>query len=202
MGGRNGGGVLVVDDDPDFRAFVCTALADAGYAAREAATGRQATSLARVVRPDIVLLDVKLPDVSGHEVCKQLRESLGESLPIILVSGEKTDDLDRVAGLLLGADDYLVKPFDTGELLARIRRVVLRAGASIGSFDSNPVQDKLTTRERQVLEMLAAGLSQNEIAEKLVISPKTVATHVQRILSKLEVHSRAQAVALAHREFV
>lgn len=202
MSGRNGGGVLVVDDDPAFRAFVCTTLAGAGYAAREADTGLEGISLARLVRPDLVLLDVKLPDVSGHEVCMQLRDSLGERLPIVLLSGVKTDDLDRVAGLLLGADDYLVKPFDPGELLARIRRVALRASTSIGQVEGNPLQDKLTPRERQVLEMLSDGLSQNEIAKELVISPKTVATHLQRVLSKLDVHSRAEAVALAHREFV
>jgi two-component system, NarL family, nitrate/nitrite response regulator NarL len=202
MSGRNGGGVLVVDDDPGFRALVAQTLAGAGYRTRECGSGREAISLARRLRPDLVLLDVNLPDVSGHEVCRQLRDLFGEALPIVLLSGVKTDDLDRVAGLLLGADDYLVKPFDPSELLARIRRVALRAGASLRSFDSTPIQDKLTPRERQVLEMLAAGHSQNEIAERLVISPKTVATHLQRILSKLGVHSRAQAVALAHRESV
>jgi DNA-binding NarL/FixJ family response regulator len=199
---RSGGGVLVVDDDPAFRAFVCTTLAGAGYAAREAATGRRAISLARMVRPDIVLLDVNLPDVSGHEVCKQLRDSLGERLPILLVSGVKTDELDRIAGILLGADDYLVKPFDPGELLARLRRVALRSGMTIGAMEADQLEDKLTPRERQVLQMLSEGLSQSQIATELVISPKTVGTHLQRILSKLDVHSRAEAVAVAHREFV
>ena len=202
MSGRNGGGVLVVDDDPAFRALVSETLVAAGYAIREAGTGKEAAVLARRSRPDLVLLDVRLPDVSGHEVCKQLRDSFGETLPIVLVSGAKTDDLDLVAGLLLGADDYLVKPIEPGELLARIRRVVLRAGASLGPAESNPVQDKLTPREREVLQMLSEGLSPDEIAKMLVISPNTVATHLQRILSKLDVHSRAQAVALAHRELV
>jgi DNA-binding NarL/FixJ family response regulator len=199
---RSGGGVLVVDDDPAFRAFVCTTLAGAGYAAREADTGRRAISLAQMVRPDIVLLDVNLPDVSGHEVCKQLRDSLGEKLPILLVSGVKTDELDRIAGILLGGDDYLVKPFDAGELLARLRRVALRSGMTIGTMEADQLQDKLTPRENQVLQMLSGGLSQSEIAAELVISPKTVGTHLQRILSKLDVHSRAEAVAVAHQEFV
>ena len=199
MANRNGGGVLVVDDDPAFRAFVVETLVGAGYSTREAATGREASLLARKSRPSLVLLDVKLPDVSGHEVCRRLRESYGEDLPIVLVSGVKTDDLDRVAGLLLGADDYLAKPIEAGELLARIRRVALRSGASLASSDSNPLREKLTPRERQVLQMLSDGLSQNEIAADLVISPKTVGTHLQHILSKLEVHSRTQAVAIANR---
>jgi DNA-binding NarL/FixJ family response regulator len=199
MSGSNGGGVLVVDDDRAFRALVCQTLEGAGFATREASTGREAVSLARRAKPELVLLDVKLPDVSGHEVCRQLREAFGEALPIVVVSGVKTDDLDQTAALLLGADDYLVKPIEAGELLARIRRVALRAGASFALSVSNPLRNRLTPREQQVLQMLADGLSQREIAAKLVISPKTVGTHVQRILSKLDVHSRAQAVAIAHR---
>jgi DNA-binding NarL/FixJ family response regulator len=142
---------------------------------------------------------VKLPDISGHEVCRRLREFHGEALPIVFLSGVKTDDLDRTAGLLLGADDYLVKPIEAGDFLARIRRVALRSGALFAPSDANPVRDKLTPRERQVLQMLSDGLSQNDIATALVISPKTVGTHLQHVLSKLEVHSRTQAVAIANR---
>jgi DNA-binding NarL/FixJ family response regulator len=199
MNGRNGGGVLVVDDDPAFRAFVVETLTCAGYGIREATTGREAFAVARRTGPSLVLLDLHLPDISGYEACRHLREAHGESLPIVLMSGTKTDDLDRVAGLLLGADDYLVKPIEAGELLARIRRVVLRSGASLLPSDSNPVRNKLTPREREVLQMLTDGLSQNDIATRLVISPKTVGTHLQHILSKLEVHSRTQAVAIANR---
>lgn len=199
MNTRDGGGILVVDEDPVFRGFVVETLTGAGYAIREATTGRDAFALARRTAPSLVLLDLHLPDISGYEACRQLRESHGEALPIVLMSGKKTDDLDRVAGLLLGADDYLVKPIEAGEFLARIRRVALRSGASLVPSDSNPLKAKLTPRERQVLQMLADGLSQNEIATELVISPKTVGTHLQHILSKLEVHSRAQAVAVVHR---
>lgn len=189
----------MVDDDPAFRAFVVETLSGAGYATQEAGTGREATLEARRGRPSFVLLDVKLPDVSGHEVCRRLRDLYGESLPIALMSGVKTDDLDRVAGLLLGADDYLTKPIDAGDLLARIRRVALRSGSVLAASESDPLREKLTPRERQVLQMLSDGLSQKDIAAELVISPKTVGTHLQHILSKLEVHSRTQAVALAHR---
>jgi DNA-binding NarL/FixJ family response regulator len=199
MSGQNGGGVLVVDDDPAFRAFVVETLSGAGYATQEAGTGHEATLVARRARPSLVVLDLKLPDISGHEVCRRLRDLYGESLPIVIISGVKTDDLDRVAGLLLGADDYLAKPFEAGELLARIRRVALRSGSVLAASESNPLRDKLTPRERQVLQMLSDGLSQNDIAAELVISPKTVGTHLQHILSKLEVHSRTQAVAVAHR---
>jgi DNA-binding NarL/FixJ family response regulator len=101
---------------------------------------------------------------------------------------------------LIGADDYLAKPVDPGELIARITRLVGRPRSTGEGPRSNGKLEALTQRESEVLDLLAEGLTQEEIAERLVISPKTVATHIQRILSKLEVRSRAQAVSLALRE--
>ena len=108
-----------------------------------------------------------------------------------------------MAGLLIGADDYLVKPFDPDELLARVRRLTSRRSRRDFPRASNGGTRGflgLTTREAQVLELLVEGLNQEEIAVRLVISPKTVGTHIQRVLSKLGVRSRTQAVALAARE--
>ena len=122
-------------------------------------------------------------------------ERFGDALPVVFVSGERTESFDRVAGLQLGADDYLSKPFAPDELIARLRRLLP---------DSElPADEKgrpaLTPREEEVLKLLASGLAQGEIAKELVISPKTVASHIERILAKLGVNSRAQAVAVAHR---
>ena len=154
-------------------------------------------------RPALVLLEVQLTGVSGYEVCHELRDKYGDDFPIVFLSGTRTESSDRVAGLLLGADDYIVKPFDPGELLARVRRLIVRGNGrpavSNGGHSSSP-DAGLTRREQQVLELLSAGLQQSEIAKRLFISPKTVATHIQRILSKLGVHSRAEAVGYAHRE--
>jgi DNA-binding NarL/FixJ family response regulator len=131
-------------------------------------------------------------------VCRELKETFGQGLPIFFVSGERTDSFDRVGGLLIGADDYVVKPFAPDELIARVRRYVTPAEtASRGPKEST---FGLTQREFEVLGLLADGLGQSEIAIKLVISPKTVGTHIQRILTKLQVHSRAQAVAIAYRD--
>ena len=162
----------------------------------EAATGNDALAHARAERPSLVVLDVHLPDISGYEVCRELRDEFGDLLPIIFVSGERTESYDRVGGLLLGADDYVVKPFASDELLARVRRLLARSAQNDvvrRSYD-------LTPRELEITELLAAGHSQAAIAERLVLSEKTVATHIQHILPKLGVHSRAEAVAFAHRE--
>ena len=195
---RTGTDVLVVDDDSGFTAFVAALLDDAGYAVRCAKDGESAIIAIQESRPSVALLDVDLPGVSGYEVCRRLREEFGDDVGIIFVSGERMEPFDRVGGLLLGADDYLVKPFDRDELFARIRALVSRVGrARAGAAERT--ESNLTPREHEVLDLLASGLAQPEIAERLVISPKTVATHIQRILAKLGVHSRAEAVAFAHR---
>jgi DNA-binding NarL/FixJ family response regulator len=188
--------ILVVDDDEGFRAFTTSLLEQAGYATAEAGTGEEAIAAAQKERPALVLLDVKLPGVSGFEVCRQLKELFGRDLPVFLISGVRAEAFDRAAGLLIGADDYLVKPVDPDELLARVRRY---AAANESPAERTIAVPVLTKREGEVLRLLAQGLGQGEIAQQLVISEKTVATHIQHILEKLGVHSRAQAVALAHR---
>jgi DNA-binding NarL/FixJ family response regulator len=191
------GPILVVDDDDRFRSFVATTLSGAGFAAREAADGEGALALARRDRPALVLLDVCLPGLNGFELCRQLRDQFSDELPIILVSGARTESLDRSAGLLIGSDDYLIKPVDPNELLARTRRLLTRSRTAQADPAASP-EHGLTGRELAVLQRLAGGLTEVEIAAELVISPHTVASHAQHILAKLGVHSRAQAVAFAY----
>jgi RNA polymerase sigma factor (sigma-70 family) len=195
-----GGGIFVVDDDDDFRSFVCQLLESIGYATTELASGDAVLSTVARQRPAAVVLDVQLPGLNGYQVCRELRNRYGSSIAIVFVSGERTEALDRAGGLLIGADDYLTKPVDPAELIARIARLVDPPRSNGEIRRSNGRLEALTQRENEVLELLAEGLRQEEIAERLVISPKTVATHIQRILSKLEVRSRAQAVSLALRE--
>jgi DNA-binding NarL/FixJ family response regulator len=182
--------VLVVDDDADFRAFVRALLEAGGYRVVEAAGADEALNGIEP-EPSLVVLDVAMSPTSGYEVCRVLRARESD-LPILFVSGEQTEPLDRVAGLTLGADDYLVKPFEPGELLARVQALLRRRLPQRGATS-------LTRRELEVLLLLADGLKQREIADRLVISPKTVGTHIEHVLSKLDVHSRAEAVAAAYR---
>jgi two-component system, NarL family, nitrate/nitrite response regulator NarL len=188
--------VLVVDDDRGFRRFASTVLERAGYATIEAASGEEAVKAAQRKRPALVLLDVKLPGVHGYEICRELKETFGQDLPVFLISGVRTEAYDRAAGLLIGADESLAKPVDPNELLARVRKY---AAPTTSLGEGELPSPALTKREREVLLLLAEGRNQREIAQALVISEKTVATHIQHILEKLGVHSRAEAVALAHR---
>jgi DNA-binding NarL/FixJ family response regulator len=195
------GDVVLVDDDPAFRRALTTVLERAGYETVGVSSAEQALVAIAERQPDVVLTDVQLPGVSGYELCRQLKDEYGDDFPVIIVSGNRTEPFDRAAGILLGADDYMVKPVDPGELVARVWRL---AGRSNGqqSSRSNGVSSKLgalSAREHEVLDLLAAGSDQEEIAQALYISPKTVATHIQRILTKLGVRSRTQAVALALR---
>jgi DNA-binding NarL/FixJ family response regulator len=192
-------GVLIVDDDAGFRLFVAHLLARAGIPSVQAQLGEEALELAAASRPAAVLLDVSLPDIDGFEVCHELRDRFGNSLPVIFISGERMEAHDRAAGLLLGGDDYLVKPVNPDVLLARVRRAIARTRHR---KDEGPPRrtDELTARELEVLRLLARGLDPVAIAKELVISPKTVSTHLQNVMSKLGVHSRAHAIARAYED--
>jgi DNA-binding NarL/FixJ family response regulator len=192
------GSVLIVDDDPALRELVSTLCRRAGHVCHEAASGEEAILVATMGDPpDVALLDVKLGNASGYQVCRDLRELYGDKVSIIFMSGERTDSSDKVAGLLLGADDYITKPFEPDELLARVSRAVARSSST---EPSAPGGARLTPREREVLSLLASGEGTKGISARLHISPKTVSTHVQRMLVKLDLHSRAEAVAFAYRE--
>jgi two-component system nitrate/nitrite response regulator NarL len=148
-------------------------------------------------RPALAVLEVEIDGSSGLELLVELRERHGENLPVILISSERTTPSDRVAGLLVGANDYIVVPFDPDEFVARVRRLLPRAAADRGGSGGQRAEASLTPREREVLALLANGKTPKQIAAALVISPKTVATHIQHVLAKLGVHSRVEAVALA-----
>jgi DNA-binding NarL/FixJ family response regulator len=195
----NCGAILLVDDDPGCRALMGDALRRAGHEIKEAADGKQALAAAAKARPLLVLLDVHLPGVSGYQVLRRLRTEFNDELPIIFVSGERTEPFDRVGGLLLGADDYIVKPFDEDELVARVERLLERARPPVEQRRENDGVFGLTRREQEILTLLAQGRTAQEIGHDLVISRRTVSVHIHHILAKLDVHTQAQAVATAFR---
>lgn len=196
------GTILVVDHDDATRTAAVSVAERLGYLTRADEDAESVLARLDEEPPVLAIVEVELTGASGLELLCELHEAYGADLPVILVSAERTAPLDRVAGLLLGADDYVSKPFDEGELLARARRSLSRAGAPIGDANGNGLHDggiALSPRELEILTLLSHGYGQLEIARTLVVSPKTIGTHIQHILSKLGVHSRAQAVAEAYR---
>jgi two-component system, OmpR family, KDP operon response regulator KdpE len=127
--------ILIVEDEPQMQKFLRTCLAADGYRIIEATKGQEGLDLARTHNPDLVLLDLGLPDMDGTEVTKGLRE--WSTKPIIIISARGQEE-DKIRALDVGADDYLTKPFGTGELMARIR-VALRRTARAGQEKPDPV---------------------------------------------------------------
>jgi len=125
--------VLIVEDEPDIRELVVHHLKRDGFQVSAASSGEEALRLVRATPPDLVLLDLMMPIMDGLEVCRRLRQDPATvSLPIVMLTA-KGDELDRVVGLELGADDYIVKPFSPKELLARVRAVLRRSRAAPGA---------------------------------------------------------------------
>ncbi len=187
--------VIIATTDGSAGGLIARQFEEAGYPAVAIASGEETLALVSDGKARLVVLDLDEPDgMSGYEAYRHLRQLVDDRLPIILLSGTRTEPSDRLTGLLIGADDYVTKPFEPGEIIARAQRLLARA-----PIPAPPMEMPLTGRERQVLQLLADGLSQQRIAKELFISPKTVGTHIQRILTKLGVHSRSEAVALAYR---
>jgi two-component system, LuxR family, response regulator FixJ len=192
------GVILVIDQDHEFRELAEDMLGRMSHPARAVASAAEAQAFLDGDRPALVVVEVELPELNGLAVLAQLLETFGNDLPVILTSATRDTPLDRAAGLLLGADDYLVKPIDPAEFVARVRRSLRRSPSAVNGNAAHQLETTLSPREREILALLAEGQTQKQIAASLVISPKTVGTHIQHLLAKLRVHSRAQAVAAAY----
>jgi DNA-binding NarL/FixJ family response regulator len=201
--------VMIVDDHPMWRDAVERDLTDAGLEVVAAVgEGQQALRVAGSVRPDVVVLDLQLPDISGVEVTRGLLATHPAAKVLILsASGEHRDVLDAVKA---GAAGYVLKSASRAELLDAVQRTVSGdavfspglAGLVLGEFRRlavNPAPDtpQLTEREAEILRMVGTGLSYKQIAERLVLSHRTVQNHVQNTLSKLQLHNRVDLVRYA-----
>lgn len=202
--------VMVVDDHPMWRDGVARDLAEAGYEVVAAVgEGRQAVRVAAAVRPELVVLDLRLPDLPGVEVARRLATS--EPPPRVLVlsaSGEQEDVLEAIKA---GASGYLLKSASKEEFLDAVRRTAGGdavftpglAGLVLGEYRrlaARPAPEatpRLTERETEVLRLVAKGLSYKQIAERLVLSHRTVQNHVQNTLNKLQLHNRVELARYA-----
>jgi DNA-binding NarL/FixJ family response regulator len=211
-------GVLVVDDHPIWRDAAARYLAEAGFAVTgTAGNGAQALRVATATRPDVVLLDLNLPDYSGAEVTRQLLALLPSVRVLMLsASGERQDVLDAVTA---GASGYLLKSAELRELidavrataaghavftpglaglvLGEYRRLAQSPAAAPATASGHPAAPRLTERETEILRLVATGLTYPQIAGRLTLSTRTVQNHVQNTLSKLQLHNKAQLVRYA-----
>lgn len=198
--------VMVVDDHPMWRDAVSRDLADAGFEVVAAVgEGTQAMQIAAAVRPDVVALDLQLPDVPGVDVTRGLLAAFPPARVLILsASGEHRDVLDAVKA---GAAGYILKSASRAEFLDAVRRTAAGepvfspglAGLVLGEFRrlaASPAPDtpRLTEREAEILQMVGTGLSYRQIADRLVLSHRTVQNHVQNTLTKLQLHNRVDLV--------
>jgi DNA-binding response OmpR family regulator len=166
--------ILVVEDEPVLREALAYNLARQGYEVVEAADGRVALELARSRRPDLVLLDIMLPGMDGFEVCRVLRRE--KSLPILMLTA-RDDEVDKIVGLELGADDYMTKPFSMRELLARVKALLRRERAIREELAAASRDDDQPAPGRQLLTFddLIVNLERQEVTlagEVLHLKPR------------------------------
>ncbi|MEV6206877.1 response regulator transcription factor [Kitasatospora sp. NPDC051914] len=205
--------VMVVDDHPMWRDAVSRDLADAGFAVvATAGDGEEAVRRALATTPQVVVLDLNLPALPGVEVCRRIVTHDPTARVLVLsASGEHADVLEAVKS---GATGYLVKSAGREELIDAVRRTALGdpvftpglAGLVLGEFRrlatepapaAAPAAPQLTARETEVLRLVAKGLSYRQIADRLVLSHRTVQNHVQNTLGKLQLHNRVELVRYA-----
>lgn len=187
--------VLLVDDNSK---YLKDALPFYGYEVKTALDGIQALKILSKDSKniDIVLLDVMMPNMDGWETLKHIRsDERSKNLPVIMLTAVN-DEQKMVAGLKNGADDYIVKPFILPNLLARMEAVLRRSQLTTKSNKINTDLDNLTSKEKEIMELVSQGLSNKQIADKLFVREVTIKSHLNNIFKKLKVENRTQAVLL------
>ena len=214
------GTVLIVDDDADIRDVVRIALTQAGFQTEEAADGRAGLEAVERVKPDLVVLDIGLPEMDGLEVCRTVRVT--SDVPILFLTAQG-DEIDRIVGLEMGADDYLPKPFSPRELVARVKAILRRGGVTVedkplrhGILEVDPARHLcrvsgelvgLTSREMDLLVKLMSRPDQVHARPALVdaiygtnihVSDRTMDSHLRNLRAKLTKAGCADAIETVH----
>lgn len=213
--------ILVADDDAQIRAVVRIGLTQAGFGVAEAPDGRAALEKAESLRPDLIVLDIGMPEMDGLEVCRTLRKT--SQVPILFLTAH-ADEIDRVVGLELGADDYVAKPFSPRELVARVRAILKRTQGEVvaqtvlrrGILSVDPARHLchvgddtvlLTAREMDLLERLIARpdhvMSRPQLVDAIYgtnvnVSDRTMDSHLRNLRSKLGQAGCPDAIETVH----
>jgi two-component system alkaline phosphatase synthesis response regulator PhoP len=211
-----GSTILVVEDEPDIRKLVQYNLAQERYKVLEAEDGEQALKLLQRAKPNLVILDLMLPGMSGLELCRLLRERPETAqLPILMLTA-KAGEADKVVGLEMGADDYLAKPFSPREMVARVRAILRRSEAAADGpaiYEKGPLRIdfatyevfargkniKLTLKEFELLRFLTQNpnrvLNRDQLLDRVwggdtFVTPRTVDVHIRRLRQAIEKDDR------------
>ena len=213
--------ILVADDDAQIRDVVRIGLTQAGFGVAEAMDGRAALETAESLRPDLIILDIGMPEMDGLEVCRALRKT--SRVPILFLTAQ-ADEIDRVVGLELGADDYVSKPFSPRELVARVRAILKRTQGEVtaqtvlrrGILSVDPARHlchvndaavTLTAREMDLLERLIARpdhvMSRPQLVDAIYgtnvnVSDRTMDSHLRNLRSKLGEAGCPDAIETVH----
>ena len=205
--------ILIVDDDAALRAALSRYLENRGFAVQVDASGLDGLRVFEDNPPDVVVSDVMMPEMDGFEFCSRLRATrAGQLVPFIFLSSKGELD-DRVQGHHIGADDYLLKPFEPRELVAKIEaqlersrrthaeivRLIQQSDRSPNGAEEHPPQPlPLTPAEEKVFWEVIQGYTNKQIGDRLFVSPRTVQTHLSNILSKLQLENRSQLIRYAY----
>lgn len=205
--------ILIVDDEQDCRTILTCYLENAGYLVQDVTSGIEALKLFEQEPPDLVVSDVVMPDMDGFEFCRRLRATRsGQLVPFIFLSGQGELE-SRIEGHSIGADDYLIKPFQPQELLAKIKAQLERSyrthseiirllqqsaiPSRVAPVSPKPIPLPLTAAEERVFWEVIQGYTNKQISDRLFISPRTVQAHLSSIFTKLNVANRSQLVRFA-----
>ena len=207
---HKGADILIVDDTPANLELLTEILKAEGYKVRPVTGGALALQAAKSLPPDLILLDILMPDMNGHEVCRRLKDDdVLRDIPVIFLSA-LADMEDKVRGLRGGGNDYITKPFQAEEVLARIEvHLKLRRQQKELKTENHRLKEKqplrikqdglliaLSLREGEVLHWVREGKRNSEIAQVLNISAHTVRHHLENIFAKLGVETRTAAIVI------
>jgi DNA-binding NarL/FixJ family response regulator len=193
--------LLLVDDDPNLILLVKDYLEFRGYKVITAENGREALEVLETQVPDLIVCDIMMPEMDGYALVKHIRENPRTSwIPVLFLSA-KGQSQDRVKGLNMGADVYMVKPFEPEELVAQVESSLKQASRLIqhknhqgqqASHLKVPQNIELTPTELKVVQLVARGMANREIAEIMEVSQRTVESHVSNMLGKTGLHNRTE----------
>jgi DNA-binding NarL/FixJ family response regulator len=193
--------LLLIDDDPNLILLVKDYLEFRGYEVTTADNGREAVDILDAELPDMIICDIMMPEMDGYALIEQVRKDRRTSwIPVLFLSA-KGQSQDRIKGLNLGADVYMVKPFEPEELVAQVESSLKQTNRLLQHSDSDgeestsitvPATVELTPTEVKVVQLVARGLANREIAQHMNVSQRTIESHVSNMLGKTGLNNRTE----------